>query len=87
MGTINAKDVSEGAKKKLRPTVHMGGSVTKNGKNVDKQIERQTAAKYKRSTSDGFMAKRTPAKKHMWQGDTNQDGDNRKAYTNKPKNA
>lgn len=34
--------------KVLRPKVHMGGPVTKNGKDVSKNIERQTAAKYKR---------------------------------------
>ncbi len=32
--------------KKLRPKVKMGGSVTRNGKNVDKEIEKQTAKKY-----------------------------------------
>jgi hypothetical protein len=31
----------------LRPKVKMGGSVTRNGVNVDKEIERQTAAKSK----------------------------------------
>jgi hypothetical protein len=53
MGKINASEVSEKAKSKLRPTVKMGGSVTRNGKNVDKEIEAQTARK--RTTSDGYM--------------------------------
>lgn len=45
MGHFDAP--SEREKKRLRPTVRMGGSVTRNGVNVDKQIERQTAAKHK----------------------------------------
>jgi hypothetical protein len=40
---------SEREIKKLRPTVHMGGSVTRNGVNVDKEIEAQTAHKYAKS--------------------------------------
>jgi hypothetical protein len=47
---------SEKEIKKLRPKVKMGGSVTKNGVNVDKEIEAQTAKKM-RGTSDGFMAR------------------------------
>ena len=34
---------SESERKKLRPKIKMGGSVTRNGVNIDKEIERKTA--------------------------------------------
>ena len=40
---IGEKDI-----KRLRPKVKMGGSVTRNGVNVDKEIEKQTALKHKK---------------------------------------
>ena len=46
MSFVDKKDLSESHKKSLRPKVQMGGSVFKNGKNVDKEIERQTAKKH-----------------------------------------
>ncbi len=61
MAKINASEISEKAKSKLRPKQQMGGSVTKNGKDVSKEIEEQTARKFaKRSTSDGSMVMRKP---------------------------
>ena len=57
MSFVDKKDLSESHKKSLRPKVQMGGSVFKNGKNVDKEIEAQTAKK--RSTSDGYMPKQS----------------------------
>jgi hypothetical protein len=68
MSKVNAEDISEKAKAKLRPKVQMGGPVTKNGKDVSKQIERQTARKY--GTSDGYMVKRKKVN-YMNQSDKN----------------
>ena len=40
---------SERERKKLRPKVKMGGPVSRNGKDVSKEIEEQTARKYAKS--------------------------------------
>ena len=60
MAKINASDVSEKAKAKLRPTAIMGGTTSHNGKPdtdamVKKSQAHHEANRAKRSTSDGYM--------------------------------
>lgn len=62
MAKINASDVSEKAKAKLRPTAIMGGTTSHNGKPdtdamVKKSQAHHEANRAKRSTSDGYMAR------------------------------
>ena len=61
MAKINASDVSEKAKAKLRPTAIMGGTTSHNGKPdtdamVKKSQAHHEANRAKRSTSDGYMS-------------------------------
>jgi len=48
MSYLNVKDPFDSRRKvkALRPKARMGGTVTRNGVNVDKEIEAQTAKKY-----------------------------------------
>jgi len=60
MTKVNASEVSEKAKSKLRPTVKMGGTVTVNGKTPSAAWEKKSQANHeanraKRTTSDGYM--------------------------------
>ena len=68
MAKVNASEVSEKAKSKLRPTVKMGGTTSHNGKPDSEAMEKKSQAHHesnlakRRTTSDGYMPRKLEVK-------------------------